>query len=263
MNSPEGGEVFSLDLQGNEAVTYTPRKTTGAPSGFIGVTAAGGPLVVASNYGGVCPNVSYGTIFALNKGTSVTRLLHSFCKGETPTGPVVSLNGSIYGTTLGRGAYPPGQIFSISPSGTSSVLYSFDNFLKGGSQFFPNPLSLVSSHLYGTYTVAVAVGALYTVDLSGNLTVLHTFTSTEGRPVSGLVAIGTTLYGVSQYALYSLDAAGNFAVVHQFPSDPSSPTAATDGFYPSTTPIYLGGALYGATQQGGANNTGAIYKFIP
>ena len=49
--------------------------------------------------------------------------------GANPAAPLIDVNGTLYGTTSSGGTHKAGTVFSITPSGTLTVLHSF----KGGS----------------------------------------------------------------------------------------------------------------------------------
>jgi len=65
-----------------------------------------------------------------------------------PTAGLINVEGTLYGTTDGGGAKGDGTVFTITPSGAETVLYSF----KGGSDGnFPYAsLVNVKGTLYGT-----------------------------------------------------------------------------------------------------------------
>ncbi|MBV8197178.1 MAG: hypothetical protein JO263_03510 [Candidatus Eremiobacteraeota bacterium] len=58
------------------------------------------------------------------------------------------MNGTLYGTTYGGGATGYGTVFSITPSGTETVLYSFTGGQDGAHP--EAPLIDVNGTLYST-----------------------------------------------------------------------------------------------------------------
>jgi uncharacterized repeat protein (TIGR03803 family) len=77
------------------------------------------------------PNLGLGTVFAVSK-SGTERVLHSFTgrpDGAYPYAGLISVNGTLYGTTSGGGANGYGTVFAVSTSGAERVLYSF----KGGT----------------------------------------------------------------------------------------------------------------------------------
>jgi uncharacterized repeat protein (TIGR03803 family) len=90
-------------------------------------------------------------------------VLYNFCSlascadGSVPEGGVIlDAAGNLYGTTYSGSAHNQGVVFSVTPSGTYTVLYSFCNTrtAKGvcldGSQPSGNLIALGPGTLYGT-----------------------------------------------------------------------------------------------------------------
>ena len=94
---------------------------------LYGTTESGGssPLLQARRLGG-------GTVFSITSSGTET-VLHNFAAlrrdGANPDSGLINVKGVLYGTTeFGGGANSGGTVFSITTSGTETVLYSF----KGG-----------------------------------------------------------------------------------------------------------------------------------
>jgi uncharacterized repeat protein (TIGR03803 family) len=92
-----------------------------------------------------------GTIFALTTSGKETRL-YSFtgepADGARPPASLLNFNGTLYGTTALGGANDAGTVFSVTTSGTETVLYSFTG---GGDGTEPYAgLTQVDGTLYGT-----------------------------------------------------------------------------------------------------------------
>jgi uncharacterized repeat protein (TIGR03803 family) len=105
---------------------------------FYGTTKAGG------SYSCNC-----GTVFSITPdGTE--KVLHSFDKtdGSEPDASLIDLNGTLYGTASGGGAFGKGTVFSITTTGHQKVLHSF----SGGSDGIAPYAGLlnVNGTLYGT-----------------------------------------------------------------------------------------------------------------
>jgi uncharacterized repeat protein (TIGR03803 family) len=99
--------------------------------------------------------------------------------GAFAEAPLVDVNGTLYGTTGNGGTSGFGTVYSISPSGTEQVLYSF----MGGSDG-ENPvagLTNVSGTLYGTTSRGGLSdqGTVFSISASGSETELHSF---SGNP---------------------------------------------------------------------------------
>ena len=137
-------------------------------------------------------------------------MLHSFAggtaDGANPYAGLLNVNGTLYGTTQNGGAYNGGTVFSITPSGTETLLHSF-----GGSGDGTDPMAgliNVNGTLYGTThnggTVNSACpngcGIVFAIITSGTETVVHRFTGSPGdgaHPASELLNVNGTLYGTT------------------------------------------------------------------
>jgi uncharacterized repeat protein (TIGR03803 family) len=156
----------------------------GADGNFYGTTFYGG-----ANHGG--------TVFEISP-TGVLTSLYSFCsqiiKGicTDGAGPVAGLtlgsDGNFYGTTEFGGANGAGYgtVFSITPSGTLTSLYSFCHEIQreactGGA--YPQAALVLATdgNFYGTTTTRTTgnsgTGTIFTVTPGGTLTTLYDFSS--------------------------------------------------------------------------------------
>ena len=169
------------------------------------------------------------------------------------------IDGNLYGATSSGGSNNLGTIFSVNPAGTVyQVLWNFDTTTGA-----PNGgLTLESTDLnfYGTTSEGgtFGYGTLYRFDPSSQiLTILHEFSSTEGYPfgppVEGkdknLYGVATT--GVDSGAAYSLKVAT--ATFKPLPNP-------LPGYPIPTLFLASDGNLYGATQTGGKNDLGTIFR---
>jgi uncharacterized repeat protein (TIGR03803 family) len=109
-----------------------------------------------------------GTVFELtpSNGNWVLTTLYSFSGGDG-NGPVGSLvmdaGGSLYGTTIGDGAYLSGSVFKLTHSNsgwTYTSLHDFTTCLSDGDGCFPrgNVIFDTSGNLYGTASLGGAYG---------------------------------------------------------------------------------------------------------
>jgi uncharacterized repeat protein (TIGR03803 family) len=216
----------------------------------------------------------YGTVFSITRSGTET-LLHGFKGGSGdgahPYAGLVNVKGRLYGTTYDGGAKNHGTVFSITPSGTETVLYSF----KGGSRDGANPyagLVNVKGTLYGTTHSggANAGGTVFSITPSGTETVLHSFGgSGDGEypfadlfNVSGML-YGTTMdggaYGSGSYGsgtVFAITTSGTETVLHSFGS-------SGDGANPYAGLVNVKGTFYGTTLSGGANNEGTVFSITP
>jgi uncharacterized repeat protein (TIGR03803 family) len=125
------GTVYSISLAGTETVLYAfgggnrnganpyGPMIQGSDGNFYGTTDGGGS--------GTCSG-GCGTVFQITPA-GVETALYSFASatdGVAPsTGLVQSANGNFYGVTMSGGALNDGTVFSITPQGIETVLYSF------------------------------------------------------------------------------------------------------------------------------------------
>jgi uncharacterized repeat protein (TIGR03803 family) len=197
--------------------------------------------------------------------------------GGMPDGSLISVKGTLYGTTSvgGRHCYDHGRslgcgtVFSITPTGEFHVLYSFGG--KPGDASGPiGRLVEMNGTLYGTTVFGGSCnfyqggcGTIFSVSPSGEEHVLYSFKGgSDGvRPSGGLIAMNGTLYGVtsagggSRYCkgyiargcgtIFAVTPSGDERIVHRFQGD------AKDGSYPSGELLALGGKLFGTTLYGG------------
>ncbi len=121
----------------------------------------------------------YGTTLnggANNRGTvysvapsGAESVLHNFGggsgDGSDPYGGLISVNGTLYGTTSSGGAYNGGTLYSITPYGTFTVLWDFGNAYDGARP--KATLININGLLYGTTTQggAYGSGAVFTLSL--------------------------------------------------------------------------------------------------
>ena len=276
------GTVFSITPAG---VTKTLHRFQG-PDGckplgalidvngtFYGTTSSGGAQ-------------GEGSVFSLTP-SGAEAVLYSFKgapDGAQPWGGLVDLNGTLYGTTFyggdggtsncpaSFGDYGCGTVFSVSTSGTESVVYSFKGEPDGMGP--TAPLIALKGKLYGTTTQGgLYWGTVFSITPAGSERVVYSFTGgADGSwPFASLTAVGGTLYGTTvdsgssdRGTAYSVTPSGSLKVLYKF-------AGGSDGQNPAAGLIYLNGTFYGATNGGGgagcgSGNTGGcgtIYSLTP
>lgn len=202
--------------------------------------------------------------------------LYSFAgtpDGATPfQSDLLNVNGTLYGTTGGGGAFGDGTIFTFSSTGKETVIYSFTGGADG-NQPSSGLIRDSKGNLYGTTffggdTNCVLTGSeppgcgtVYKLDSSKNLSVLYTFTgSTDGAWPQGLVMDSAgNLYGVTFYGgnlncplfqgigcgvVFKISSTGVFSTLYTF-------QGSADGAIPFGFLTLHGTAVYGGTQEGG------------
>jgi len=203
-------------------------------------------------------------------------VLHSFAgynqgDGLEPEAGLINIKGTLYGTTSGGGANCCGTVFSITPSGTETVLHSFGGSGDGGYPYAG--LINVKGTLYGTtvsggsssckHNTLVGCGTIFSITPSGIERVLHTFAGGSGdgaNPYAALLNVNGTLYGTTEEGgvhghgtVFKVTPRGKETVLHSF-------GGSGDGAHPYAGLINVKGTLYGTTARGGANNDGTVFS---
>ena len=221
------GTVFQLDPSGTLTVLYS---FTGGSDGqypdsgliadaagnLYGTTREGGDLASCNG-----PNThGCGTVFQLDLSGSLT-VLHRFAgsDGSRPlnwAGLIADEAGNLYGTTSAGGDRTScaaqfiegcGTVFQLTPSGVLTVLHSFTGGSDGGDPT-AGLIADAAGNLYGTTLEGGTTGScnrpygcgtVFQLTPSGTLTVLHSFTGSDGAsPEAGLLADAAgNLYGTT------------------------------------------------------------------
>jgi uncharacterized repeat protein (TIGR03803 family) len=272
------GAVFKLNTSGQESLLYSFTGGTdgGQPQGVLfdyagniyGTASNGGNVIACeASFPGFSP--ACGVIFKIDVLGNQT-VLHSFTgpDGVSPNSALVSdPAGNVYGSTqqggnemfYGTCYLGCGVIFKLSPSGTETVLHSFQGGPDGSGP--SNVILDQEGNLYGTISNSYpySCGYVFRMDPSGNITVLHYFpcptnggVSPDGdSPLAGLIRdekgnlYGTTYQGGTSGlgTIFKVDKFGNEAILYNF-------TGATDGAFPVTSLARdSAGNLYGQAQK--------------
>lgn len=196
------GVVFKLDSTGRETVLYT---FTGGADGsspyadllrdqtgnLYGTTTSGGE--------GACGGEACGVIFKIDPAGNYI-VLHTFTGeadgGGSYSGLYQDADGNLYGTTYYGGdvSCGCGVVFKLDPTGTETVLHAFTGGADGA-----NPAARLvrdsQGSLYGTTNFGGSgdgqsgYGVVFKLDITGQETVLYTFTggADGGQSIAGLV----------------------------------------------------------------------------
>jgi uncharacterized repeat protein (TIGR03803 family) len=247
----------------------------GTPDGALpesGLTARDGNFYGATESGGA---FGYGTVFELSPNGSGgwnESVLYSFTGGADGSEPVGWLIfdsvGNLYGTTSLGGANGLGEVFELSPAGSSwaeTVLYSFANDGDGAEPETGLILD-AAGNLYGTTGYyAGGDGTVFELSLSaGNWTeqTIYSFSGYSGN-IPGLTMDGAgNLYGTTTDNVFKLSPNGkggwNATLIHTFVG------GTKDGSAPEgNLALDHAGNVYGATYYGGKSNDGTVYKLTP
>ena len=228
---------------------------------FYGITCGGG-----ANGQGAVFNISPGAVFTL---------LHSFSTaatdGECPFGALVEgTDGNFYGTSTGGGASGQGTIYEITSAGVFSLLHSFSNAATDGENPDAGLVQGTDGNFYGTTYGGGANGDGTIFKISSTapytFTLIHSFSTatTDGMIARGGLVQGTdgNFYGMTEVG----GANGAGTVFRISPVSPYTLTVihsfnGSDGNLPFAGLIQAtDGNFYGMTNQGGANNRGAVFK---
>jgi uncharacterized repeat protein (TIGR03803 family) len=150
----DSGAVFSLTLAGTEKILYSFQGGSDGETPFAGLTRVGSELygTTFAGGGGGAHGFGVGTVFSITKaGTeSVLYRFNGTPDGQNPMASLINVGGIFYGTTRsgGAGSKGLGTIFSLTKTGTETVLYSFSGH-KDGSEPVAALIEL-KGKLYGT-----------------------------------------------------------------------------------------------------------------
>jgi uncharacterized repeat protein (TIGR03803 family) len=169
-----------------------------------------------------------------------------------------------------------GTVFTVDPTtGAETTIYSFTGGADGDN---PGSLHYWAGAFYGSALFGAGTGCggegcntLFKIDpATDDLTVLYTFTGgADGSTPYDLRRQSRIFYGNQPNAVFSFDPGTGVAKVLDNFSNPA------DGTFPSSVPLMVHEALYGATIQGGGfavdcpetllkrNGCGVIYKLNP
>jgi uncharacterized repeat protein (TIGR03803 family) len=282
------GNVFVVSPGGTETVLHAfgssstdgvnPKSSLiqNANGSFYGTTTAGGTY-------------DFGTVFMLTTA-GVETVLYSFgansADGSYPGRLVLGPEGNLYGITTNGGAYGKGTVFTVTPTGVESVLYSFGASTTDGAS--PNSLLLgfVDGNFYGTTYSGGAYGdgSVFKITPAGVETILYSFgaSTSDGQSPSDLLqASDGNLYGTTYFGgnfgggtLFKLTPTGTMTMLYaSFGSFTTGSSCAGGAFNPSNGASPIGITLssdsvfYGFTTGGQCSGTiplnGAIFDLAP
>jgi uncharacterized repeat protein (TIGR03803 family) len=265
------GTVFRLTTAGAETLLYSFGSIVNDainPYGSL-IQGVDGNLYGTTGTGGASGN---GTIFKVTlTPTVVESLVHSFAGGSSdgsrPNSIIQGSDGNFYGTTPSGGANGAGTVYSMTPAGVETLLWSF-----GGSGDGSSPQARLvqgsDGNFYGTTSAggANSDGTVFMITPTGTETLLYSFggTAADGTdPVASLIQASdgnfystTTNGGANSLGtVFRITPLGVETVLYSFG------TNANDGTYPFARLLQgSDGNLYGTTPGGGANGLGVVFK---
>jgi len=272
----------------------------GTDGNFYGTTLWGG------NNGATCTpltGTTCGTIFKISPTGTLTTLYEFCAQSECPDGsyPVAALvqstNGDFYGTTLlgGNSLYQGdgcGTIFTVTPGGALTTLYSF--CAQNGEPDGDGPTGLIQAadgYFYGTTENGGSpcyvydhsgCGTVFKMTPNGTKMTIYSFCTQSLNcpdgyyPNAGLIQAtdgdlyGTTVAGgavnrpcpgfpsfIGCGTVFKISPSGTLTTLHEFCSE----AGCVDGAFPFAGVVQAtDGDLYGTTIEGGANGKGTVYK---
>ncbi len=210
--------------------------------------------------------------------------------GGCPVAGLIDVRGTLYGTTTGGGAYASydctkslqlyGTVFSVTPSGTEKVLYSFPSSQTHGC--LPAAALIdVGGTLYGTTSGGGSLrigggggyGTVFSITTSGIENVLHSFSRRPdgAGPAASLIELRGKLYGATQVGGSHVNWGGTFFSVTPdgIARDPGGTVKTLhtfrgrQGSHVLAALVDVGGALYGTAWLGGAYQKGVVFRITP
>jgi uncharacterized repeat protein (TIGR03803 family) len=233
---------------------------SGGLGGALFEVTAGGKLTILDNVSGS------------NLYEPLMQAGHGLLYGTARTGGThrqgaifsLSLTGTLtilHNCTIGDGAQP--TVFTMNPSGELLTLYSFTGGIDGS---LPKSTLLRASdgNFYGTTNDGGThgYGSIFKMNPSGTLTTLHSFSGPDGiNPAGELIqATDGNLYGMTSGGgagglgtIFQLTLGGALTTIHSFAgTDGSRPLG---GLFQATN-----GSLYGTTNAGGTYESGNVFE---
>jgi uncharacterized repeat protein (TIGR03803 family) len=195
------GTVYKITPSGSFTLLYsfTSMSDGAYPSGGL-VEGSDGNFYGMTGFGGAN---GWGTVYQVTPSGAFT-LLHTFAKaaddGIYGLGSLIQgSDGKFYGLTRSGGASDAGSVFTITPSGSFNLVYSFTGGNSDGGAPEASLIEGSDGNFYGMAeggTIPV-YGTVFQMTPSGSLTLLHSFTGADGKfPYSNLVeGSDGSLYG--------------------------------------------------------------------
>ena len=206
---------------------------------------------------------------------------YTFANGAEPSGNLLVMGGSLYGTTtlggVGERPYGLGTVYRFDiQTGEETLVHSFAGGPSDGELPYAGLIADSAGNLYGTTDSGGLhdLGTVFMLSPAGTMTLLHSFNGADGaHPFGSLVRdaqgnlYGTTVgggYDIPQACLtnigagfcgtvFRLDASGSLTALHRF-------TGSPDGANPYSGLLLEAGNLYGTTFNGGALGLGTVFE---
>jgi len=279
--SGNNGTVFKITPAGlftnRLSFTGTSGPYPGANPAANLVWGANGNLYGTTSAGGTNDS---GTIFQMTTNGAFTSLVsftgtNGAALGIYPNGLVQGQDGNFYGTTQMGGTNDissdgDGTIFRVTPAGTLTTLFCFNN--TNGASPYAVLVQGTNGNFYGTTWAGGSngLGTIFEVTTNGVLTSLISFNAANGaNPQAGLVQGGNGNFYGTAYSGGAYSGSGtNFGTV--FTMTPGGALTVlvsfnkANGANPFASLVQgADGNFYGTTQLGGTNNNGTAFEISP
>lgn len=212
----------------------------------------------------------FASMVATVHGAVSYQVLHSFQKPGTQVIAPLLLHsdGNFYGVASANGAFAAGTVFKMTPTGTLTTIFAFDDVNGAGPT--AKLVEGTDNALYGTASSGGAngFGVAFKLTTGGTFTKLVDFTGTSGG-ARGSVPHGLMLhpdgnfYGVTQGGgtggfgtVFKMTSAGMVTTLVDF----TGSTGARPGSEPVGPLVASGTLLYGVTKLGGTAGLGVLYE---
>lgn len=258
-SSNTGVATVSNAASSNGVATTLAAGTTNITASLSGVTSANASLTVNA--------VAESVLYSFGSGGAGD--------GANPYGALIQASdGNLYGMTTLGGASGNGTLLKVAPSGTVTVIHTFNGGIADGSQPYGSLIQASDGNLYGmTYQGGASnKGTVFQVNpTNGTVTVIYSF-GTNGpndgaNPDGSFIQTsdgklyGTTVYGGTSNngTVFSITLAGAEQVIYSFGA-----LGSNDGANPYGSLVQASdGNFYAMTFSGGSNGTGAVVQVTP
>ncbi len=279
------GTLYSLTPAGAEAVLFRFPDDKNGLAFPNGVLKVGQNFYGTTRFGGLNSQgyAAGGTVVSITP-SGVLTVIYVFKgdrsnDGQDPSSAMIDVDRKFYGTTLfgsahvgdtGCGGFGCGTLFSVTPAGAETIVYTFGRGTNDGA-IPQGDIIYFGGKFYGTTSQGggkgcggAGCGTVYSITPDGTETVLHAFKGGRdgATPEAGLIAVGGKLYGTTAAGgtygygtVFRITTAGAEKVLHAFGD-------GSDGRTPLAGLLDVGGVLYGTTNSGGANSVGTVFKIV-
>lgn len=216
--------------------------------------------------GGACSSNGTAGVYKISPTGVEKVVVSAFPTGwaACDSGLTLGNDGNFYGTCQSGNSTNLGVIYRLTPAGVITDLHDFTDVTGDAFPEQP-PIQASDGNFYGTTGTPELshCGTVYQLTAAGAYKTLHEFTGGDCTSSTLTQASDGNLYGTlsscsiagtNEGCVYRISTAGVFKEIYGFTSTPG-------GQNPCTGVIQgKDGKLYGATNQGGINGTGDIYK---